>query len=52
LLTTDGKIVFASTPFLTRESAKVLKNKWKEEFPGKPVELLFVKPESIDLIKE
>jgi hypothetical protein len=52
LLTTDGKIVFASTPFLTRESANVLKNKWKEEFPGKPVELLFVKPESIDLIKE
>jgi poly-gamma-glutamate synthesis protein (capsule biosynthesis protein) len=52
LLTTDGKIVFASTPFLTRESANVLKNKWKEEFPSKPVELLFVKPESIDLIKE
>ena len=52
LLTTNGKIIYSSQPISSKETARNRKENWKKEHPDKPIQLLFVRPESIEILTE
>ena len=52
LLSSTGKIIYTSQPYSSKETAIKLKNKWKKEQPEKPIQLLFIRPETIEIIPE